>query len=230
MGDNLAAAGAGFGTEVANRVAVLDHFAVVLDHDHRVAKIAQAVKRLEQPRVVTRVQSDRRLVKHIKHATKTATKLTGQSDSLGFSVGKRSRGSVDRDVLEPNIVEEIDAADDLANQFAGDLFLTIVKLPLLQRLSQDAQRHAANSIDRDVAKTDRRSVVSQTGATAATTFDFADQRLHPLTKLRRQSRSLFHRRVDAFVLERKFDFAFGVCDFEPAVAGAVKHHPAVTGL
>ena len=41
---------------------------VVLDDDHRVAEVAQALERLDQLRVVALVQADRRLVEDVEHA------------------------------------------------------------------------------------------------------------------------------------------------------------------
>ena len=45
-----------------------DRLLVVLDHDHGVAEVAQALEGLEQARVVALVQADRRLVEHVEHA------------------------------------------------------------------------------------------------------------------------------------------------------------------
>ena len=59
-----------------------DRLLVVLDHDHRVAQVAQALQRVEQPRVVALVQADGRLVQHVEHAHQARADLGGQPDAL----------------------------------------------------------------------------------------------------------------------------------------------------
>ena len=57
---------AGAGADVEHMVGGADRVLVVLDHDHGVAEVAQALQRFEQPRIVALVQADRRLVEHIR--------------------------------------------------------------------------------------------------------------------------------------------------------------------
>ena len=68
LGDHLAAAHAGAGAEVDDRVGRPHRVFVVLDDDDRVAHVAQLRERVEQPFVVARVQADRRLVEDVEHA------------------------------------------------------------------------------------------------------------------------------------------------------------------
>ena len=53
---------AGARPHVDQVVGVADRLLVMLDHQHGVADVAQALQRLEQARVVALVQADRRLV------------------------------------------------------------------------------------------------------------------------------------------------------------------------
>ena len=46
---------------------------------------------LEQPRVVARMQADRRFVEHVQHAAQAAADLAGQADALRFAAGERRR-------------------------------------------------------------------------------------------------------------------------------------------
>ncbi len=48
------------GTEVEELIGAGDDFFVVLDHQQRVAEVAEFVERADQPQVVPRVQADRR--------------------------------------------------------------------------------------------------------------------------------------------------------------------------
>ena len=68
LGDQLPAVLAGPGAEVDDVVRGADRALVVLDHDHRVAEIAQPPQRVDQLRVVTLVEADRGLVEDVEDA------------------------------------------------------------------------------------------------------------------------------------------------------------------
>ena len=76
--------------------AARDRVLVVLDHDQRVAGVAEPDQRLEQPVVVALVQPDRRLVEDVEHADQAGADLGGQPDPLGLAAGQRrdARSSV----------------------------------------------------------------------------------------------------------------------------------------
>ena len=57
----------------------------MLDHEDRIAEIAQMFQRDEQPRIVALVQADGRLVEHIEHAGQPRADLRGQPDALAFA-------------------------------------------------------------------------------------------------------------------------------------------------
>src|SRR3546814_16012870 len=59
-----------------------DRVRVMLDDDHRVAEVAKALQRREQPVVVALVETDRRLVKDVEHARQAAADLAGEADAL----------------------------------------------------------------------------------------------------------------------------------------------------
>jgi len=67
---------------------------IVLDHDHRVADVAQMLEGGEQLAVVALVQSDRRLVEHVDHARQLAADLAGEADALPLAAGERRRRPV----------------------------------------------------------------------------------------------------------------------------------------
>ena len=58
-------------TDVDDVVGDLHGVFVVLHHHHGVAEIAHADERLDQPLVVSLVQTDRRFVQHVQHAHQT---------------------------------------------------------------------------------------------------------------------------------------------------------------
>jgi hypothetical protein len=74
LADDLAAVHARAGP-MSHVVGQADRVLVVLDHDHRVAEVAQAGERAEQAFVVALVQADRRLVEHVHHADQAGADL-----------------------------------------------------------------------------------------------------------------------------------------------------------
>jgi hypothetical protein len=68
LGHHHAAVHAGTRPHVDQMVGGADRVLVVLDHDHRVAEIAEPDQGREQPVVVALVQADRGLVEHVEHA------------------------------------------------------------------------------------------------------------------------------------------------------------------
>ena len=77
--DDLAAVLAGARADVDDVIGDADRLFVVLDHEHRVAEIAQAHQRVDQALVVALMQADRRLVEHVEHTDETAADLRRQS-------------------------------------------------------------------------------------------------------------------------------------------------------
>ncbi len=98
-----------------------DRVLVVLHHQHRVAEIAQPAQRAEQPFVVALVQADRRLVQHIQHAGQPRADLAGEPDALALPARQRGRAARQGQVIEPDIDQEAQALDNLAQDAPGDL-------------------------------------------------------------------------------------------------------------
>ena len=91
---------AGAGAEVDDVVGRADRLLVVLDHDDAVAEVAKPAKRLDEARVVARVQADARLVEHVHDARELAPELAREPDPLRLaaaqSSGRRGRASGSR--------------------------------------------------------------------------------------------------------------------------------------
>src|SRR5690606_5697872 len=83
--DDPAAVDAGAGAEVDHVIGGPDRVLVMLDDDHGVAEIAQALERLEQAVVVLLVEADRGLVEHVKHAREAGADLAGEADALALA-------------------------------------------------------------------------------------------------------------------------------------------------
>ena len=87
---DLAAVDAGAGADVEHMIGGADGVLVVLDHDHGVAEVAQALERLQEAGVVALVQADRGLVQHIEHAGEAGADLRGEADALALAAGERA--------------------------------------------------------------------------------------------------------------------------------------------
>ena len=122
---------AGGGADVDDVIRLADGVLVVLDDDDGVADVAEVPERGEQARVVALVEADGRLVQHVEHAGEAGADLRGEADALALAAGQRAGGAGEREVIEPDIDQEIQPLADLLQDADGDLVLL-----LGQRLGQ----------------------------------------------------------------------------------------------
>ena len=108
------------GPEIDDVVGGPDRLLVVLDDQHGVAEIAQPGQRREQRAVVALVQADRRLVEHVEHAGQVRADLRGQTDALPFAARQRGGAAAERQIADADVVQEMDAVADLAQNAVGD--------------------------------------------------------------------------------------------------------------
>ena len=121
MGDDLTAVHAGARSDVDDVVGATNGFFVVLDHDHRVAEVAQVHERTQQPCVVALMQADRRLVEDVHHADETCADLACEPDALRFTAGQRVGAAIQGQVVQADVVEELQPRADLLQNLVGDL-------------------------------------------------------------------------------------------------------------
>ena len=119
--DHAAAVHAGAGADIDDVVGVANRIFVVLDDDHRVAEIAQAIQRAQQPLVVALVQADRGLVEDVHDADQAGADLAREADALRFAAGERVGAAIERQVVEADVAEEPQALADLLDDLGGDL-------------------------------------------------------------------------------------------------------------
>ena len=122
-GDHLAAMDAGGGADVDDIVGGQDRVLVMLDHDDRVAEVAQVLQRVEQAGIVALVQADDGLVEHVEHAGQARADLRGQADALALAARQRAGISGHGEVVEADVVEEAQPLADLLEDAHGDLVL-----------------------------------------------------------------------------------------------------------
>ena len=79
---------------------------VVLDDQHRVAQVAQALERSDQAVIVGGMQPYRRLVADIQHPHKARADLGRKPNALGFSAAQGRRGSRQGEVVQTDVEQE----------------------------------------------------------------------------------------------------------------------------
>ena len=115
-------------SQVDDVIGLADRILVVLDHDHRIAEIAQIHERVEQALIIALVQSDGGLVEDVHDAHEAGSDLACEADALRLSAGQRVGAAVEREITESDIRQKTEAVgnflDDLDRDFtapAGEL-------------------------------------------------------------------------------------------------------------
>ena len=166
VGHDPAALAATARTKVEGVVGRGHHVAVVLDHHDRVAKVAEFSEGRDQPMRVTRVEADRRLVEHVKHARETAAYLGRESDPLEFAAGKAAGRPRHVEILKAHIHEKRHAGIEFAEQITGDLSVGGVELHCGEFLLEPTKRHPAPDVERASPERDGAGDVGQSAAAA----------------------------------------------------------------
>ena len=129
-----AAAGAAVGAEIEHPVGSLDDFEIMLDHDHGVAGLDQAMQHFEQLAHVLEMQAGGRLVEDVERpAGSAARQFLCELHALGFAARQGRRLLADMDIAQPDLLqgqqlladhrhglEEFDAFVDRQLQHVGD--------------------------------------------------------------------------------------------------------------
>src|SRR5262249_40913792 len=112
-----------------------------------VAEIAQAPERLEQAGVVALMQPDGWLVKNVEDPDERRPNLGGQPDALRLAARERRRSAVKGQVVEPDVHQEGEPVDDLAQDAVGKLLLALAQLEGEEELMGVANRQAGELVD-----------------------------------------------------------------------------------
>src|SRR5882762_2941595 len=110
--------GRALGAEVDDPVGLLDHVEVVLDDEHGVAEIDEALQDVEELSNVVEVEAGGGLVEDVERAAGLAfRKLAGELDALGFAAGKSGCGLAEGDVAETDFDQRGELLLNLRNIF-----------------------------------------------------------------------------------------------------------------
>ena len=142
------------------------HLLVVLDHEHGVAEIAQALECPDQLVVVPLVKADRRLVQDVEHADELGADLRRQPQPLCFPSRQRRRGAVELQVADADVVEKHQALADLLHDARADELLGLRELELVQEFERTGDGHLRELVNVLVADRDGEHLGLQAGAVA----------------------------------------------------------------
>ena len=152
---DVAAVLAGAGAHVDQVVGRAHRALVVLDHQHRVAEVAQPLQRRDQPLVVALVQADRRLVEDVEHADQRGADLGRQPDPLRLAARQGRRRPLHRQVADANVVQEPQPLVDLAQDQPRDRPVLVGELQRVHPLDRPLGAQRRELVDRDPADLDR---------------------------------------------------------------------------
>src|SRR5690606_17560435 len=152
---------------------------VVLDDDERVAEVPEVVERAQEALVVAGVQADGRLVQYVQHACKAAADLGREADALGLAAGERVRAPVEREVVEPDVLEEAQPRGDLAQDGPGYLVGGALEAQLREERPAVEDREPAQVGDVAIGHGDRQDL----GLVAAAATSGAGHERHVLLEL-----------------------------------------------
>ena len=101
--DDLAAALAGARAHVDDAVGLEHDLRIVLDHQQRVAGIAQPLHDADHALHVARMQADRGLIEHEQRVDQRGAERGGQIDALHLAARERARLAVERQIAEADV-------------------------------------------------------------------------------------------------------------------------------
>src|SRR5579872_6911911 len=84
------------GSEIDNVIRTTDRLFIMLDDEHRVSQIAQVFQRVQQPVIISMMESDRGLIEYIKHSAQFRSNLRRKSNTLSLSARKSRRRAIKR--------------------------------------------------------------------------------------------------------------------------------------
>ncbi len=153
----------------------------MLDDDQGVTEVAQPDERLDEASVVPLVQPDRGLVEDVEDADQPRSDLGGESDPLRLPAGQRAGGTVQGQVVEPDVEQEGEPRVDLLEDAAGDRPLPFGEIERAQELGAFPDGHTGYLGDRTTAQGHRQRLGFEPGAAAGRAGDVAHVALVALT-------------------------------------------------
>ena len=111
------------GADIHDIVRAAHGILIVLDHDDRIAEVAEIFQRSDELIIVPLMQADGRLIQHIEHAGERTADLGRQADALALAAGQSACRPGQCEVVESHALQELQAVLDLLHDLAADLLL-----------------------------------------------------------------------------------------------------------
>ena len=170
---DLAAVAARARADVDDMVGGEHGILVVLDHDQRIAEVAQTPQRRKQLVVVALVQTDGRLVQNIQHAHERRADLRREPDTLALAAGQRARRARQGQVFQADRLQEAQPVLDLLDHAVADFMLHLGQAQGLQEFHRLDDRLLRKLRNVQPADRDRKHLRPQAAAVARRARDLA---------------------------------------------------------
>ena len=131
---DFAAVNSGARAKIDNVIRAPHRFFVVLDDDERVSFFAQRRQRVEQAQIIARMQTDGRLVEHVKDAAQIRAELRRQANPLRFAAAQRFGRTPEREITEPDVLHETQTLLNFRNEIGRDGLLRSAEFQLVDLL------------------------------------------------------------------------------------------------
>ncbi len=146
-GEDAAALGARAGPDIDDHVGLAHRVLVVLDHDQRVAQIAQRLERGQEAVVVALMETDRGLVEDVEHADERAADLRREPDALGLPARERGRAAREVEVAQSHVGQETEPRAHFFQNLVRDQFLARGSVELAEEFFGLLHRHRGDRMD-----------------------------------------------------------------------------------
>src|SRR5690606_20034141 len=83
-----------------------------------------SLERFDQAGVVALVQTNRWFIQHIQHPGQSAADLSRQPDALCLTAAERTREARERQIVQPDVVQEANPCLNLVENLVRDLLFT----------------------------------------------------------------------------------------------------------
>ena len=100
----------------------------MFDHDNRVTQCLQLAEHLYQQIGIARMEPDTRLIQYIQGTDQATAQRSRQINTLAFTTGERGGKTVERQVTQSYIQQELQAVGDFRQQAAGNGSFVLVEL------------------------------------------------------------------------------------------------------
>ena len=144
--------------EVDHVIGGLDRVLVVLDDEDRIAEVAEPLEGADKPLIVALMEADARLVEHVHHPAQLRSELRRQADPLGLAAAQGRPCSVEGQVVEADVDQELEAVVDLPHRPLSDRLLRAPELQAAEVLGRVADVLAGHLVDAEARDPNREAL------------------------------------------------------------------------